>query len=88
MRSQFTCRGALPPEARAAVTAALAEGEEQRARFLDENFRSICGASLDEVIAEIPEDGEEHAVACPKCGLSITVRRVPMPAPADAPGGV
>jgi len=40
-----------------------------------------CGASLDEVIKAIPEDGKEHSYDCQRCGRKHRAMRYP-PAPA------
>lgn len=80
----YTCRGALPADARAEVTALLAAGQEAEARARDAAARRPCGASLDAVCAAIPEDGAEHEGTCPACGLTFVVRRV---AAAPTPAG-
>jgi len=83
MGATYTCRGALSEEARGRVTTLLAAGEQAKARIVDDSSRTRCGASLDEVIAEIPEDGQEHQVVCPECAQTVTVRRVPTEGPAE-----
>jgi DNA-directed RNA polymerase subunit RPC12/RpoP len=34
-----------------------------------------CATDLDAAIAEVPEDGEDHKITCPKCGNEAKIKR-------------
>lgn len=44
--------------------------------------RKGCGADLAKLIAQIPQDGKDHDLKCPRCGNVSRVMRTP---PTDAP---
>jgi len=54
--------------------ALLADGDTDRARWLDNALRKPCGWNLTEWIVEQEFDGAEFEVDCPDCGLRHTGR--------------
>jgi hypothetical protein len=39
------------------------------------HFRIHCGFDISAMIRNIPKNGKEYQIACPKCGNLITVQR-------------
>lgn len=69
----------------AAITAMIQAGSRSEAALLDKMARKRCGADLNPTIfAEVPEDGESHDFACPKCGMRHHATRIPPAALAEA----
>ena len=66
------CRGPLPPEDRAAVTALLHEGRVAEARARDAQHRAPCGYDVNALVAAFPFDGQSREVRCPACGTAIS----------------
>lgn len=51
-------------------------------------FRRGCGQDLAEIIARVPEDGNEYLIQCPRCGTQHPIEKIPiaaLPAPAPLP---
>lgn len=70
----YTCRGALPAEARAEINMLLNEGTDtslQKAVLMDNQARKRCGQVLNEVLLSGPLDGQDHEGICPKCGKTF-----------------
>lgn len=67
-----TCRGPLSAAAREEISAALAEGDAEKAKQLDAANREHCGEDLNAVILAGDWDGQSHEAACPKCKNDFT----------------
>jgi hypothetical protein len=62
---------------RALIADALKLGDEAVAKQIDSETRRPCGYDFNETILAGPLDGQEHAYACPTCGV-VGSYRAPM----------
>jgi hypothetical protein len=69
-----TCRGVRSDEGTQLVAEAFANGDRDAAIAHDAAHRRTCGQDLTEAILAAPMDGEDHTLACPKCGMPFTIR--------------